>query len=245
MRIPQFIAIWLLLCQFAFGQFDLSVEVSQVEAITAKAARTEPLPDRVAVFLTERDPGSKSGIVVRVNTNAKWVTLYVQGQSIVKSKAVETDWILLAPAGKYTVLIAQSDPEKGLALEGRDVEIKGTSTPPVDPPIDPPPTGDFASLTKAAKDAADRLNDPPTRAALANAYSAALTAIAGKPYDDARRTVVMARQAALNARKGPSRLVDWQTNFLQVVDAELTKVVPAGDAAKYAMAVDAIVKGLQ
>lgn len=221
----------------------MSVEVSQVEAITAKSARLEPMTDRVAVFLTERDAGQKSGIVVRVNSNAKWVTLYVQGQTIVKSKTVETDWILLAPAGKYTVLIAQSDPEKGLALEGKDVEIKGATTPPVDPPTDPP-TGDFAQVTAAAKSAADALNDPPTRAALAGAYKSALSTIAGKPYDDARVTVTTARRAALNARQGASLSVDWNS-WLKAVDVELAKAVPAGDAAKYVQAVAAIVKGLE
>jgi len=241
MRIPQVIAIWLLLCQFVCAQFDLSLEIKQVEAVTAKSAQIEQMNERVAVFLTDRDPGQKSGVVIRALTNAKWIVLYVDGQTIVKSKSVETDWILLAPSGKYRLLIVQSDPEKGLALEGRDIEIKGSEPPP--PP--PPPPGDYTLLTKMTKDAADKLNDPPTRAALASAYRSALSTIAGKPYDEARATVVMARQAALNARKGPSRLVDWSNGFLKVVDAELTRVAPPGDTAKYASGVAAIVTGLE
>ena len=66
----------------------------------------------------------------------------------------------------------------------------------------------------------------------------------GKSYTECRGLVTAARFAVMNSRKGPSLLVKWD-EWLQAVDAELVKVVPAGNAAKYKQAIETIASSLQ
>lgn len=241
MRIPQLIAIWLLLCQFACAQ---TIVVESFEAITAKSVKTLELPDAVAVILTERQPGVRTGAFIQVTSDRKWATPVYDGIEI-KETAQPGQWLMWAPPGKYRILLAESDPEIRPRYTFHDVVIKvGTEPPPdTDDPTDPPPTGDFAALTKATKDAADRLNDPKTRAALASAYKGTLSLIQGKTYAEATDTVQKARRMVLliHMKGNPADWDSWRT----AVDVELGKVVPAGDAAKYVQAIAAIVKGLE
>jgi len=228
----------LALCLIANSGFAQSIKVESFDALIAKAVQIEQLPESVAVILTDK-AGSKTGAYLQVSSTKKWATPVLDGIEITQTKT-PGEWIMFAPAGKYRVLLAEFDPETGPRYTYHDVLIgKGS-----DPGQPPPTTGDFTAVAKAAKDGSDRLNDPPTRAALASAYKAALTAIAGRSYDDARATVTAARFAVLNARKGPSLQVDWQS-WLKAVDAELVKAVPAGDADKYRQALAAIIAGLE
>ncbi len=230
--------VLLALCLITQSAFAQSIAVKSFDALMAKSVQIEQLSDSVAVILSEPS-GSKTGAYLQITSDKKWATPVYDGLEFTRTKA-PGEWIVFAPAGKYRVLLAEFDPEVGPNYTYHDVVIgKGTT-----PPTDPPPSGDFAALTKAAKETADKLNDPPTRAALANAYKSALTTIAGKPYDDARIAITAARFAVLNARKGASLQVDWNS-WLKAIDVELLKVVPAGDAAKYSLAIGAIVKGLE
>lgn len=229
----------LALCLIARTGFAQSIAVKPFDALLAKSVKVEQLSDSVAVILDEPS-GSKTGAYLQITSDAKWATPVYDGLEFTRTKA-PGEWIVFAPSGKYRVLLAEFDPETGPKYTYHDLIIGKGTTPP--PPTDPPPTGDFTALTKAAKDGADRLNDPPTRTALAAAYKAALTSIAGKPYDEAKLVITAARFAVLNARKGPSLQVDWNS-WLKQVDVELVKVVPAGDAGRYAAAIDAIIKGL-
>lgn len=241
MRLPQALAIWLLLCQFLSAQ---TVTVQSFEAIAAKAVKVEQLTDVVAVILTDRQPGVRTGAYLQVSSPKKWATPLLDGIEITQTKT-PGEWILFAPAGKYRLLLAEFDNETGPRYTYHDLVI-GKATPEPDEPDEPtdPPSGDYAALTAISKSTADKLNDPSTRKALVSAYTAALSTIAGKPYDDARIAITAARRAALNAREANSLMVDWNS-WLKAVDAELAKVVPAGDAAKYAEAIRAIVKGLE
>lgn len=229
------IALWLI-TQTAFAQ---SIAVTAFEAQLAKSIKVEQLTDSVAVIFSDKI-GTKTGAYLQVTSDKKWATPVYDGIEITQTKN-PGEWIMFAPGGKYRVLLAEFDPETGPRYTYHDVVIGKPSVPDV-PPTDPP-SSDFSSLTKVAKEAADKLNDPPTRDQLVFAYKAALTSMAGKPYDDARAAVTTARFAVLNARKGASRDVDWKS-WLQAVDAELVKSVPAGNADKYRGAIEAIIKGL-
>lgn len=236
MRLPQVIAIWLLFCQFACSQ---TVTVKSFEAITAKSAQLLSMPDSVAVILTERQPGLKTGAFINVASDRKWATPVLDGIDISETEK-PGEWLMFAAPGKYRILLAEVDPELRPRYSWHDVIV---DKPAGQPPTDLPPTGDFAALTQATKEAADKLNDQKTREALATAYKATLAQIEGKTYAEATEAVQRARRFVLLAHmKGNS--ADWN-GWLKAVDAELGKVVPAGDAAKYVQAVAAIVKGLE
>lgn len=230
--------ILIALCLIAQTGFAQSIAVQSFDALLAKSVKIEQLPDSVAVILTD-SVGSKTGAYLQVSSTKKWATPVYDGIDITETKN-PGEWIMFAQPGKYRVLLAEFDPETGPRYTYHDVVI-GKGTKPPDPPQ--PPTGDFATLTKVAKEAADKLNDPPTRAALASAYKSVQSTIPGKSYEDARVAVVAARFAVLNARKGESLTVDWNS-WLKAVDVEITKLVPVGDAAKYQAAIGAIIAGL-
>lgn len=232
----------LMIANTAFAQ--PKVDVEQFQAITAKAARIEPMTDSVAVMLVERTPGVKTGASLTISSEYKHSAPYIDkpGVTITQSQVDPKRWLMFAPTGKYRLLVVESDPERGLKFNNVEVEI-GTA-PPDDnpPPDDPPPSGNLDSLTKVAKETADRLNDPPTRAALAKGYAAVVPLLQGKTYAEAMENVQRARRMILQPamRNNPVVWNDW----LKAVDAEMSKVVPAGDADKYRAAIEAIIKGL-
>lgn len=230
----------LALCLIAHTAFGQSIAVQSFDAQIAKAVKIEQLTDSVAVILTDKI-ANRTGAYLQVSSTKKWATPVYDGIEITQTKT-PGEWIMFAPAGKYRVLLAEFDPETGPRYTYHDVVI-GKGEPPTKPDEPPPPSGDFQAITATAKSVADQLNDPPTRQALATAYKSALATIAGKSYEDSRATIVAARFAVLNARKGNSLNVDWNS-WLKAVDAEMTKVVPAGDAMKYQAAISAIIAGL-
>ncbi len=233
--------ITLALCLIAHTCFAQSIKVESFDASVARSVKIEQLPDSVAVIFSGPVTG-KTGAYLQVTSDKKWATPVYDGIEITQTKT-PGQWIMFAPAGKYRVLLAEFDPDTGPRYTYHDVQIGKGSTPPTDPTDPPPPGGDYTAVTKAARQGADALNDPPTRQALATAYKAALAAVPGKSYDEARAVVVAARSAALGARKGPSRDVDWNA-WLRAVDAELTKVSPVGDVPRYIKAIEAIIAGL-
>jgi hypothetical protein len=222
----------------ALQSFGQSIEVKPFEAIKAKSVKVEQLPDSVAVILTDREAGTKTGAYLQVTSSAKWATPLLDGINITRT-SLPGEWVLFAPSGKYRLLLAEFDPETGPRYTHHDLVIPGTTKP--DDPVDPkPPVGDFASLKKVAKDSADALADPATRTALATAYRSIKT---GKSYDELVSTTKMARRAALQSRQGDSRAKDW-SGWLASVDAELIKVVKPGDAVAYMSGLQAIIDGL-
>ena len=226
--------LFILMAAPAFAQ--VTVDVEQFAGIKAAAVKVEPTPSGVLVFVTDPEPGTKFGAWLRINSPAKWATPYCEGCET--GQATDGRWYLIPPKpGTYSVLIIEFDPEKGPRITSKQVAIGNGPIPP------PPVGGDLSRLTKAAKDAADALDDAATRKALATAYITALELMPGKSYDEAKRLATQARFAALNARAGASRLKDW-SSWLAAVDAVLGQLVKPGDAEGYRAAIDAIAKGL-
>jgi len=236
MRTIFILALCLLSATTARAQ---SIDVKPFEAQIAKSVKIEQLPDSVAVILIGSE-GSKTGAYLTITSDRKWATPVYDGINITETQ-VPGEWIMFAPPGKYRVMLAETGGDLRPRYTFHDVVIpKGTK--PTDPD-DPPPTGDFSALTKVAKDTADALKDQKTRSALATAYKGTLTLIEGKTYSEATDTVQKARRMVLVMHmKGND--ANWN-NWLKAVDSELVKVVPPGDATKYAQAVAAIVKGLE
>lgn len=221
--------------------FAQTITVSSFEAITAKAVKIEQLPESVAVILTEREPGTKTGAYLHVVSDRKWATPLYDGIEITETKT-PGEFIMFAPAGSYRVLLSEFDPELGPRYSWHTVVVAPAASDPEEPDV-PPPAGDFASLTKVAQEAADKLGDPPTRAALAKGYKAVIPLLEGKTYAEAMEVVQQTRRMVLipAMRGNPVIWNDW----LKAVDAELKKVVPVGDADAYVQAIGAIVKGLE
>lgn len=244
---------FLLLCFFAspaFSQvFEHKLEMRQISAITAKSASIESLSDTVAVFLVDRI-GEQQGFEIEFATSAKFCTVrvadsgYVQ-QKVTKSKLRPNVWFVLGKPGKYFVTIIESDPEKGLDFVDDSFLVTSNNTPvdPDKPDPDKPPVG-FESLVKVSKESADKLNDPPTRKGLCDGYKSALAATEQKTFEETKLAVTAARFAVLNARKDASRDVPWD-QWRIAVDAELTKLVPAGDVVRYRLAINAVIEGLK
>lgn len=231
--------ILLLVCSSALAQ--VRVEVESFSAITAKSVRTEPLADRVAVFLTEPDTTQRTGAFLKITSGAKWATPFLDSVEFAKTN-VPGHWMMFAKPGTYRVTIIEFDPESGPMFTGVEVVVSGSSVVP-DDPIDPP-KADFKSLIKFVDDAADKLADPELRKVLASAYKSAVETIVAKnlSYDEAVKTVTMARFSALSA---VPMTKDWNGVLLKPLMTELAKLVRAGDVQAYAQAITAIQKGLE
>ena len=244
MRSPSISIVLLALMLLGNTAAAQTMMVTSFEAITAKAVKIEQLPESVAVILTEREPGTKTGAYLNVVSDRKWATPLYDGIEITETKT-PGEFIMFAPAGSYRVLLSEFDPELGPRYSWHTVVVEPAAGEPEEPddPDVPPPAGDFASLTQVAKEAADKLNDPPTRAALAKGYKAVIPLLEGKTYAEAMEVVQQTRRMVLipAMRGNPAIWNDW----LKAVDAELKKVVPVGDAAAYVQAIGAIVKGLE
>lgn len=250
MRICLSILLALACCQASLAQvFENDLQVSQFSAITAKSAAIEPLSERVAVFLTDRDAGEKLGIEVVFTTTAKFAAVRIadsqfRQQSVVKSSLRPNTWLMFGQPGRYFITVIESDPELGLGFVDSEFTITGDSQ--GNPPDEPTkPVPDIMSeLVKVADQMADAMDDETTRAKLATGYKTASAAMIGKPYAEAVALVKAARFQVLNARRGRSLAVPWD-EWLLAVDGELQKVVTAGDVDKYAQAIDAVVIGLE
>lgn len=218
-----------------------TVEVTPFDAIRAKAVKVEQLADSVAVILTDREPGTKSGAYIKVTSKEKWATPLIDGVNITRTE-LPGEWVLFAPAGKYRLLLIEFNPETGPSYSYHNVTT-GLIPGPVDPgPVDPPPAGDFTSLRKVVKDSADRIADPRSRAALIAAYTTTVQSNV-KVYEELVAMTKANRRAALQLRLGDSRAKDWSI-WLASVDAELAKVVTPGDSAAYIAALKAIIESL-
>jgi hypothetical protein len=241
----MFKPIWVLLlvCSSALAQVKVEVEPFPPNVITAKSVQVEPLVDRVAVFLTDRDVGERTGAFLEITSTSKWATPFLDSVEFSESSTVPGRWMMFAKPGKYRVTIIEFDPERGPKFTGVEVVVGG-SVPPVDPPIDPPPTGDFKSLENLADELADKLSDSEVRKVLAGAYKSALETIASKslPYDQAVATVGMARFAALSSMPMTK---DWNGVVLKPIGIELGKLVKTGDLAGYVKAIASIKTGLE
>lgn len=237
--------IFVLLCSSALAQ--VKVDVAPFLAITAKSAKVEPLDDKVAVFLTERDPGERTGAFLTITSQMKWATPYLDTVEF-KKTTQPSQWMMFAKPGKYRVTIIEFDPELGPMFSGIDVVIPGTITqPPIDPPpVDPPPTPtpDFVALQKLSDELADKLADPSIRKVLGEAYGTALKEITAKAldYDQAVVTVAVSRFAALSTQPMTK---DWNGVFLKPIGLEVGKLVKVGDISAYFKAITAIKLGLE
>lgn len=240
------ILILLLLCSSALAQLKVEVEPFPPGVMTAKSVQVEPLSDRVAVFLTDRDAGPVTGSFLKITSTSKWATPFLDTASFSESTTVPGRWMMFAKPGTYRVTIIEFDPERGPKFTGVEVIVNGAGGPvdPEDPPVDPPPTGDFASLTKFADDAADKIAEPEIRKALAAAYKSAVEMINANslPYDEAVQTVAGMRYSALSAF--PMKTNGWNQVLLKPIGIELGKIVKAGDVKAYTQAISAIQKGL-
>jgi len=232
------IVLFLLLCSSAFAQ--LKVDVEPFKAITAKSARVEPLADRVAVFLTERDAGERTGAFLKITSASKWAIPFLDPYEFTASTEPGR-WMMFAPVGKYRVTIIEFDPELGPKLSGVEVAIAFEKDPPIDPP--PPPVGDFAALEKLADELADKLDDAVVRKALADAYKSAIETINTRslPYNDAATAVTVARFAAFSQHPMAK---DWNGVFLKPISVEVAKLTPNNDVRAYVKAITAIQSGL-
>ena len=241
----QSIKALLIVAVLALSSLGQSIEVKPFVADLAKSVKVEQLPESVAVIFTDRI-GTRAGAYLQVTSEKKWATPLLDGVEITQTK-IPGEWILFAAPGRYRVLLAEFDPETGPKYTYHTVVIEGKKPEdpqdPVDPP--PPPIGDFAAIKQVAKQAADAMNDPTTRAALLAVYRSAVANSDGKSYDEMLAAVTSARAAALRVREREStRTKEWAV-WLGAVDVELKKAVKPGDVAAYIEALKAIVAGLQ
>lgn len=241
--------IAILLATFVDSAIAQKCEVTPFAAITAKAVKVEPLTDSVAVILTDRDPGVRTGAYLRIESDAKWATPLLDGVNITQTKT-PGEWVLFAPAGRYRILLAEFDPEQGPRYSFHDLVIPTSAgepkpTDPTPKPTDPKPTdpGDLAELKRVAKSVADQISDPKTKAALATGFKAVI-ASNPKTYAEAIAQSKTARRFALTQREGSSLQKDW-SRWLTAVDAELQRSVPDGNVIVYLSALAAIIEALE
>lgn len=252
------VLVWLCLSSvvaWAQSPFESEVRVESIAAITADSASVEPLSERVAVFLTGRDPGERLGLRVHVVTDAKFHVVRIANsqqdqQQVIKSSVVPGSWIMFGQPGRYAITLVESDPEKGLwftdlkaDIVGEQPDEPGDPDQPTDPDEPNQPPGDYGQLIAIVDKLADDMDDPATRKALSLAYATAAKSLDGTTLAEAKVIVSRARFLALNARQGDSRGNDWRTGFLDPLEMELLRI-GVEDVETYRAAISVIAEAL-
>lgn len=222
--------IFLFLCSnVAFAQVSkldtkfgtATLDVTQLEAFFAKSAQVETKSDKVIVFLTEKEKDSKIGLNVAVTSAAKFKAMFAikksVGDFIPLDVKTNGDFYFFGTPGKYTLVLSESDPEKGQSFSSVEGEIIGSGTkPPIDPPV-----GNFDKLIEVTKQASDKMSDKDTSKALGNAYKKAVVHMKSlTKVEDCEDLARSYRRVVFAAIPREKRNLDWNS-FILSIDPEL------------------------
>lgn len=221
-----------------------TITVSPLKAYFAKAVQVETKPNSVIVFLEGEEKESKIGLNVTVVSSAKFNAMFAikksNGDFTALSTKVNGDFYFFGTPGKYTLVLSESDPDKGQSFSSIDGEIEGIT---VTDPVKPPPTvGNFDKLIEVTKQASDKLNDKETSKALSNAYIKAVEEMKTLPNVDACIELSKSyRRAVFAAMAREKRSLDWN-GFVKSVDVELQPFQSSVEA--YSSALSAVAQTL-
>lgn len=205
----------------AFG--TATIEVKPLKAYFAKSAQIEAKPDKVIVFLEDEEKESKIGLNVAVVSTAKFKAMFAikksGGDFIPMATKANGDFYFFGSPGKYTLVLSESDPEKGQSFSSVEGEIAGVVV--TDPIKPPPPAGDFGKLIEVAKESSAKMGDKETSLALSKAYAQAASEM--KSLSDVNACMELARtyrRAVFAAIPREKRNLDWNS-FVTDVAVEL------------------------
>lgn len=203
--------------------FETTMSVTPLEAYFAKSAQVESKPDKVIVFLTDKEKDLKIGLNVAVVSSAKFKAMFAikksGGDFIPLSTKANGDFYFFGTPGKYTLVLSESDPEKGQSFSSVEDEIEGNVV--TDPIKPPPPVGNFAKLIEVTKQSSDKMGDKETSIALSKAYLQAVSEM--KSLNDLNTAIELARtyrRAVFAAIPREKRNLDWNS-FVTAVAVEL------------------------
>lgn len=206
----------------AFG--TVTIDVKPLKAYFAKSAQVETKPDKVIVFLQDEEKESKIGLNVAVVSAAKFKAMFAikktTGDFIPMSTKMNGDFYFFGTPGKYTLVLSESDPEKGQSFSSVEGEIAGAVV--IDPIKPPPLSGDFAKLIEVARQASGKLNDKETSLALSKAYGQAVSEMKSLPDVDACIELARTyRRAVFESIPREKRNLNWN-GFVTEVAVELS-----------------------
>jgi hypothetical protein len=226
----------------AFG--TATIEVNPLKAYFAKSAQIETKPDKVIVFLQDEEKESKIGLNVAVVSAAKFKAMFAikktTGDFIPMSTKSNGDFYFFGTPGKYTLVLSESDPEKGQSFSSVEGEIAGIVV--TDPIKPPPPSGDFDKLIEVTKQASGKIGDKETSIALSKAYAQAASEM--KSVSDVAACIELARtyrRAVFAAIPREKRHLDWNS-FVTAVAVELSPFQNSVES--YSFALSAVAQAL-
>lgn len=213
-----------------------TITVSPLKAYFAKAVQVETKPNSVIVFLEGEEKESKIGLNVTVVSSAKFNAMFAikksNGDFTALSTKVNGDFYFFGTPGKYTLVLSESDPDKGQSFSSIDGEIEGMTV----------TVGNFDKLIEVTKQASDKLNDKETSKALSNAYIKAVEEMKTLPNVDACIELSKSyRRAVFAAMAREKRSLDWN-GFVKSVDVELQPFQSSVEA--YSSALSAVAQTL-
>lgn len=213
-----------------------TITVSPLKAYFAKAVQVETKPNSVIVFLEGEEKESKIGLNVTVVSSAKFNAMFAikksNGDFTALSTKVNGDFYFFGTPGKYTLVLSESDPDKGQSFSSIDGEIEGITV----------TVGNFDKLIEVTKQASDKLNDKETSKALSNAYIKAVEEMKTLPNVDACIELSKSyRRAVFAAMAREKRSLDWN-GFVKSVDVELQPFQSSVEA--YSSALSAVAQTL-
>ena len=196
------ITAWLLLSVACFAQVQAVID-----------APTKALPGELVVLNSSKSKGD----------NHKWITPEGISTAQAGCTAIDSQVFFATPrAGSYTFYLIVSDKTAAIDYAKHTVVIGNpiAPEPPPELPIDPPVTnpGEFAKLTELSKANSLRLNDTPTRTALAVSLKkviAEMKAMCARnecpTLQGAQSAFVHSIESVLLARpRGASRDANWE-----------------------------------
>lgn len=228
-------------CSAAWAQYETKTTITPIESqiFLADSATKYDQGDRVAVILENPDPDPVLGLVLKIESKARWVTVQA-GATFTELRALSEveagKWLLIGPAGEYLVLIVESDPDGPPAFQFMSVTLGPPQLEPEPSPGEPAPSppGDFSTLTTMVKASVEAMAEPRVANHLARVYQR----VAADPrlaLGDASK----ARQAALLELRGVSS--PWHIEFAKW-DAEAERL-GTDNLEQYRKAVKAVADG--
>lgn len=187
-----------------------------------------------------------------IGDNHKWITPDGLSTAQAGCNAIDSQVFFATPkAGKYEFILIVTDTKASIEFARHTVEIKIPNAPEPPPPLPPANPGRFEQLKDLSQRNASTLNDAPTRKVLAMAIRQSHTALktqceAGTCPTLAGAQAVVQRtiEAALLARTGNSRNVDWLGGW-RIPNNQLMSQLAITSVTDYLEAINAICMGLE
>lgn len=240
-RLAFSLVLPLIIASVVVAQQPLKVDVSivQVEAVKQTIERTTLKFESVELAPTESVESSKSSSIpaaLITVSEAATVDAFSTDFDIAEvTPAGENRFLLTGKPGKYMAVVDTGDRNKYVPIV-----IPGKATDPGEPEEPETPDLDLSSLADSSNTLASKVNDLPTRQALAVSLGGDIEG----SFSEMRVEIQTRVEDTLLVRKGESRKKDWLNGWRRPISEEMVRL-KVETAEQYREAIRQIVVGLK